>query len=139
MKILNVNNCHYLLGGAERYYFNLASLLESRGHEVIPFSIKNARNFYTPYQDYFMSPPDFFGKKNFFDYIETAARVVYSPEAKNKINRLIQKTRPDIANLHVIFHGISPSVLAVLRKRCIPVVQTVHSFELLCPSAYMYI
>ena len=138
MRILNVHNSFYLLGGGEKYYFDLTALLERNGNEVIPFSLKNRKNFYTPYEDYFMSPVDFFGKKDLFDYFRIATRVISSPEAKIKVKRVIHSFRPRIAHLHAIFHGISPSILPILKDSGIPVVQTAHIYEAICPVAYLY-
>ena len=48
MKILMVNKFHYLKGGSEKYYFELAELLREHGHEVAFFSLnyeKNIKNF----------------------------------------------------------------------------------------------
>ena len=41
MKVLMVNKFHYLKGGSEKYYFELAELLREHGHEVAFFSMKN--------------------------------------------------------------------------------------------------
>ena len=45
MKILMVNKFHYLKGGSEKYYFDLASLLKDNGHEVAFFSMKDEKNY----------------------------------------------------------------------------------------------
>ena len=44
MKIVLVNYRYFFSGGPERYLFNIKELLENKGHEVIPFSIKSSRN-----------------------------------------------------------------------------------------------
>lgn len=45
MKIILVNYRYFISGGPERYYFNIKEILERNGHVVIPFSVKNSRNF----------------------------------------------------------------------------------------------
>lgn len=47
MKILLVNKFHYLRGGSEKYYFELANLLKSKGHTVAFFSMKHPENITT--------------------------------------------------------------------------------------------
>lgn len=49
MKILMVNKFFYIKGGSETYYFALRELLESKGHEVIDFSMKDEKNFPSQY------------------------------------------------------------------------------------------
>ena len=45
MKILQLNKYFYQKGGAETVFFNTISTLENRGHQVIPFALKNKKNF----------------------------------------------------------------------------------------------
>lgn len=41
MRILLVNKFHYLKGGSEKYYFELANLLKEKGHQIAFFSMQN--------------------------------------------------------------------------------------------------
>ena len=59
MKVLLVNNHHKILGGAERYYFELSKLLVSKGHIVGFFSTKNQNNKPSKWQRYFIEKIDF--------------------------------------------------------------------------------
>ena len=43
MKILQLNKYFYQKGGAETVFFNTISTLENRGHQVIPFALKNKK------------------------------------------------------------------------------------------------
>jgi len=65
--------------------------------------------------------------------------MTYSLHAKNRLEKLIRETQPDIAHLHMIDHQISPSILHTLNKFKIPVIQTVHQYKLVCPNYRMYI
>ena len=58
MKILMVNKFHYLKGGSEKYYFELAELLKEKGHEVAFFSMEDEKNIKTGCKEYFVSPVD---------------------------------------------------------------------------------
>lgn len=44
MKVLLVNKFHWLKGGSEKYYFEVAELLKQHGHEVAFFSMENEKN-----------------------------------------------------------------------------------------------
>lgn len=138
MKVLQVNKFFWLKGGSERYFFDLTKLLENRGHEVIPFSMKDEPNVKSKYNEYFINHIDFSRRENFFRELQKASHTIYSFEAKNKLEKLIQKTKPDIAHLHNIAHQISPSILSVLKKYKIPVVQTLHDYKLICPNYKLF-
>ena len=59
MKIALVNYRYFISGGPERYYFNIKEILETHGHEVIPFSVKSSRNIDTgEYEKYFLDIVD---------------------------------------------------------------------------------
>jgi glycosyltransferase involved in cell wall biosynthesis len=66
-------------------------------------------------------------------------RLLYSREARRKIEELIDKTAPDVAHLHNIAHQLSPSILYGLKSRGVPVVQTLHDFKLVCPNYSMFV
>jgi glycosyltransferase involved in cell wall biosynthesis len=142
MKVLMADKFFFIKGGAERYYFDLKTLLESKGHEVIPFSMKHPRNAASPYSRYFVDQIDF-NPERLKDRVTTgvrsAARIVYSLQARRNIERLIRDTRPEIAHLHMIDHQLSPSILPAFRKAGIPVVQTVHTYKAVCPSYRLFI
>ncbi len=138
MKVLMCNSFYYLRGGAERCFFDLMHLLESHGHEVIPFSMVDVRNQPSAYDSYFLSKVDFPSHLNNSNSLEAklrlVERVLYSREAKSKIKALIEATQPDIAHVHGIAHETSPSILPAIKKAGIPIVQTLHDYKLLCPN-----
>jgi len=123
MKILQINKYFYLKGGAERYYFDLCALLEKNGHEIIHFSQADSNNFYSAYSSFFP---------------KTKYRFFWSWETARKLEVLIKKNKPDIAHVHLIYHHLTPSILAVLKKYKIPVVMTVHDYKLICPNYSLY-
>lgn len=133
-----VNKYYFIKGGSERYLFDLKALLEQHGHEVIPFAMKDERNVPSQYQDYFVDHVDYdapFSLKK----LKEAGRLIYSWHAREKIEALIEATRPDIAHVHMIDHQISPAILHSLGRYRIPVVQTVHQYKLVCPNYRFYI
>lgn len=137
MKILMCNSFHYLRGGAERCFFELAALLEANGHTVIPFCMKDERNLHSKYSDYFVSQIDFPSKlkeTGIRPKVEVMERVIYSREASRKVTSLIEATRPDLVHVHGIAHETSPSILPAIKKYGIPIIQTLHDYKLLCPN-----
>ncbi len=141
MKILMVDKYYFIKGGAERYCFELSLLLEKNGHEVIPFSMKHADNFTTSYEKFFVENIEYNLNSNLAkikNSLKITSRMIYSIHAKNMLERLIRSVKPDIAHLHMIDHQISPSILHVLKKHNIPVIQTVHQYKLACPNYRLY-
>jgi glycosyltransferase involved in cell wall biosynthesis len=133
-RVLMVNKFHYPRGGAEHYMFRLAGLLEQRGTEVDYFAMRDARNLPCPTDRYFVSEVSFEQPpQGLSGRIGMAARMVYSREARSKMGRLLADRTPDLAHVHNIYHQLSPSLLAPLRRRGVPVVMTVHDFKLVCP------
>jgi len=85
MKILQANKFYFVKGGAERYYFDLKNLLEYRGHQVIPFSMKNKNNKTSPYEKYFVDNIDIEKAGFTLGDLKSAGRIIYSWGAKRKI------------------------------------------------------
>ncbi|MDD5342704.1 MAG: glycosyltransferase [Patescibacteria group bacterium] len=138
MKVLLINKFYFLKGGAEKQFFDLKEMLERHGHQVVVFSMQHENNLPSPYSKYFVSKVDFEKVRWDWQGLRTAARMFYSFEARRKLGRLIKEERPDICHIHNIYHQISPSILSVLKRRNIPVVQTLHDYKLLCPHYSMY-
>jgi len=138
MRILMCNSFFYLRGGAERCFFDLSALLEAHGHTVIPFCMDHPQNLPSPYADYFISYMDFPSQlakdAGLAGKLAVAERVIYSREAKAKVARLIEATKPDIAHIHGIAHETSPSILGAIKAAGVPIVQTLHDYKLLCPN-----
>lgn len=137
MKILMVNTFNYLRGGAERCYLSLSNLLMQKGHTVIQFCMHHEKNLPSEYEAYFLNHIDFptaMRQGGLRGKAQVLERVIYSREAKQKIEQLIIDTRPDIVHIHGIAHEISPSILPGIKKFNLPVVQTLHDYKLLCPN-----
>ena len=88
MKILQVNKFYFPKGGTERYIFELTKLLENKGHEVIPFAMKDKRNLKSYFNKYFVSNIDLSKPKISLSGFKNITRIIYSQEAKKKIIRL---------------------------------------------------
>jgi glycosyltransferase involved in cell wall biosynthesis len=143
MRILLVHYRYFLSGGPERYLFNVKRLLESQGHEVIPFSVQNERNVESPYSSYFLSPIGTGREVYFRDVPKTSRNVLkmlgrnyYSLEAKHALERLLDDHPVDVAYVLHYLRWMSPSVLDVLYARGIPIVVRLSDYKLLCPQSH---
>ena len=108
MRILLINRYFYNAGGAETHFFNLRELLKANGYLVIDFSMRDPRNFDSPFKDYFIDQVDFDANESI---VERGVHLLYNIEAKNKLEQLIKKEKPDIAHLHNWCYFLSPRIL----------------------------
>ncbi len=135
MKVLSANKFFYPKGGSEIHFFNLNQMLEERGVQIIPFSMKDGKNTASPYEAYFIDPVDY--SRGGWSKIKNSLKVIYSVEAKRKLRKILRETKPDLAHLHVFQHQMSPSILKVLKKHNVPIVHTAHDLKILCPNYKM--
>ena len=57
MRILNVSQNYFVVGGMDVAMFTLEGVLRAHGHAVIPFAAADAQNAPTPYARYFPPAP----------------------------------------------------------------------------------
>ena len=132
MKILMVNKFHYLKGGSEKYYFELAELLKENGHEVAFFSMKDEKNIKTDCKEYFVEPIDLnTGSKL------KALDVIYSKENKKKMEEALDEFKPDLVHLNNFQRQLSASIIDPIKRRNIPIVFTAHDVQAICPAIIM--
>jgi len=137
MRILLIHKHHYNLGGAERYYFELAKLLKKKGHEVAYFSLKDKKNKKTRWEKYFASNVTFENLK-VGNATSLFFRMLYNLEAKRKISKLLDDFKPDIVHIQNIYNHISPSILPEIKKRGVPIIYTVHDYHLVSPNVNLF-
>ncbi len=135
MKVLLINKFYYIKGGSERVFFNTKELLEKNGHQVICFSMKDSRNLPSSYEKYFVPYVDFQNKKK---WLRKVLRFIYFKKSAKSLAQLIAQEKPDIAHLHNISHQITPAILKPLKKLNIPVVQTLHDYQIICPNYRLF-
>lgn len=144
MKIILVNYRYFISGGPERYYFNIKEILERNGHVVIPFSVKNSRNFSSDYETYFLDRLDdevYFAhsnKKSMKVILKSFSRMFYSFEAKRKFRQLLTDTNPDLVYIMQYHNKISPSIIDAAKNLGIPVIHRISDFQYMCPNALFY-
>ncbi len=132
MKILLVNKFHYLKGGSEKYYFDLAKLLKEHGHEVAFFSMQDEKNIKTDCKEYFVENSDM-NSKNIFKALD----VIYSKKNKKAMEKALDDFKPDIVHLNNFQRQLSASIIKPIKKRNIPIVFTAHDLQAICPNKTM--
>lgn len=135
--LLSVNNYHYRRGGAEVVFLEQNRLFEARGWDVVPFAMRHAKNLPSPWSGYFVEEIEFGEKYSALEKLIKVPKVIYSQEARRKLDLLLRKVRPHIAHAHNVYHHLSPSIFGVLKRRHVPTVLTLHDLKLACPAYKM--
>lgn len=123
MKVLLVHD-HYRSSapsGEDAVFRNERTLLERKGHTVIPFERFN----------------DEIDDRGFAKRVGLALEGAWSKRTHEDLSDLLRRTRPDVAHFHNTFPLISPSAYAACRDFGVPVVQTLHNYRLVCAGALL--
>jgi glycosyltransferase involved in cell wall biosynthesis len=116
MKILACHEFYRQFGGEDQSFLDEVSLLRANGHEVIEYTRR--------YDEIARSGP-----------IGTAIRSVWNAGAYGELRSIIQRERPDILHCTNLFPLISPAAYDAAHHECLPVVQALRNYRLVCPSA----
>lgn len=133
MRILNVSQNYLVVGGMDVAMFTLERVLRAHGHEVIPFAAADAQNAPTPYARYFPPAP-----RTESAGAGDALGTIYSRPARHAIARLLDEQPVDLVHLHSWFKRLTPAILPEIRRRGIPLVQTLHEYRAVCPVSTLY-
>lgn len=136
MRILVVNKFLFNNGGSETYIFKLFTRMKELGHEVEFFGMEDSGNIAGNSLGLGIKKLDFKGnvlKKGSYPF-----KLIYSVEAKRKIDKVIRRFGPDIVHLNNYNYHITPSILYAIRKYNIPIVQTLHDPQLVCPNHRLF-
>ena len=136
MKILMVNKFLYPRGGSESYMLYLGEHLKKLGNEIEYFGMYDEKNTVGNSAEKYTQNMDFHSKgMGRFLY---PFKIIYSFEAKKKIMQVIDNFKPDIVHLNNINFQLTPSIIYGIKKRGIPIVQTVHDYQMICPNHLLY-
>jgi glycosyltransferase involved in cell wall biosynthesis len=122
MRILIAHNFYQQPGGEDGVFFAESQLLESfapGAHEVAKFVMHN-------------------------DQVEAMGRLalaratVWNRAAAEQFGKVVREHRPDVVHFHNTFPLISPASYSAAREHGAAVVQTLHNFRIICPSAVFY-
>ncbi len=146
MKILIANKFFFVNGGTDRYFFEIMSELQSKGHHAIPFSVRHHISKPSPYLSYFLPPPGPPHQTHYAsiklkeaNWLRLLDRSIYSVEARVRLGRLLKTFGPvDVAYLLNIYNYMSPSIIHTLRRHRIPIVMRVGDYNLQCAN-YLFL
>ncbi|MGV7222807.1 MAG: glycosyltransferase [Nitrospinales bacterium] len=122
MKILQIHNRYQYSGGEDAVADSEKRLLEDKGHSVIRYLRHN----------------DEINDSSFVNKIGLFLNATWSWKAYRQIKNILRRERPDVAHFHNTLPLISPGAYYACKEVDIPVVQTLHNYRLLCPSALLY-
>lgn len=122
MKIAIVHNANQQHGGDDVVVAHESKLLEAAGHKVVFFRRNN------------WDVESYTGVRK----ISLAKRTVWASDTRRDLARLLQEEKPDVVHVHNTFVMISPSIYSACCEARVPVVQTLHNYRLLCPSATLF-
>ncbi|NCU42463.1 MAG: glycosyltransferase, partial [Candidatus Moranbacteria bacterium] len=113
--------------------------LRQHGHEVAFFSMHHSSNKETQWEKYFIENIDYHKQYTIQKRFELVGKILWNFEAQHRLGSLLKAFRPDIAHLHNIYHQLSPSIIATLKKQGVPMVMTLHDYKLLSPNYSLYV
>ncbi len=137
MKVLAISSFWHPRGGDTTCLFHMVEALTAAGHTVIPFSMRHAENLPSPWETRWPPSLEVVG----VDRRTQLARLpeaIWSWRARRAMASLLDHARPDVAHIHHLHRHLTPSILGPLVRRGIPIVWTVHDYELICPNAHLY-
>ena len=126
-----VNKFLYRVGGCENYMFGLADSLKKNGHEVQYFGLKNEKNIVG--NDFNLYVESYDDKKIF-----NPLSIVYNKKAKKLMGKLLDSYKPDVVHMNNIYYHLTPSIIDACKEKGVPVVMTVHDYQLVCPNHMLY-
>ncbi len=136
MRILMVNKFLYPRGGAETYMLKIGDYLARMGHEVEYFGMYDDRNTVGNSAGQYTGNMDFHSGS--LSRLTYPFRILYSLEARNKIGEVLDTFKPDVVHMNNINFQLTPSIIDAIHARGIPVVQTVHDYQMVCPNHLLY-
>ncbi len=118
MKILIVHNAYQQSGGEDAVAVTEARLLEQRGHDVVLYRRNNNELRH-------LGP---------FGALSAGIQTIWAQDSYQALNKLLLREKPAVAHFHNTLPLISPAGYFACSAACVPVVQTLHNYRLLCPG-----
>lgn len=120
--VLMVHNYYQIPGGEDTVVANEKKMLEEHGHKVILYTRNNTE----------------LKTMNLFQKLLLPFTTIFNVKTYREIKKIIKREKIDIVHVHNTLNLISPSVYYAAKSMNAPVVQTIHNFRMLCPSATFY-
>ncbi len=137
-RLLSVNNFHYRRAGSDVAFLEHDRLFRARGWETAVFSMHHSENLDSEWGEHFVKEIEFTRAYSLGAKLRLASKVLYSWEARSKLDGLLTRFRPHVAHVHSVYHHLSPAILPVLKRHHVPVVLTAHDYKLACPAYKMF-
>ncbi|MGH8904975.1 MAG: glycosyltransferase family 4 protein [Egibacteraceae bacterium] len=118
MRVLQIHTRYRQAGGEDLVVEAEAALLRAAGHDVIEWHAENPAQPLAAAAD--------------------LARSAWNTSAARGVGEVARRRRPDVAHVHNTWFALSPSVLAALRRACVPVVMTLHNYRLVCVNGLLF-
>ncbi|WP_045223527.1 glycosyltransferase family 4 protein [Methyloterricola oryzae] len=135
--LLSINNYYYRRGGAEAVFLDHNDLFAELNWDIVPFCMQHPSNLPSPWSPHFVEEIEFGAQYSVLQKLVRVPKVIYSLEARRKLDSLLSKIKPDVCHAHNIYHHISPSILGLLKRRGIPTFLTLHDLKIACPAYKM--
>lgn len=119
MRVLLVHNSYRQRGGEDAVFEAERELLAAHGHEVVEYRVHNDATAA-------MGP------------LRLAGATMWSRSTRRALRGLIRSWRPDVAHFHNTLPLVSPAGYAAANEAGVPVVQTLHNYRMVCPSALLF-
>jgi glycosyltransferase involved in cell wall biosynthesis len=119
MNILVVHNYYQIRGGEDECFEAEVSLLREQGHTVDVHAANN---------DQVVK----------FSPVDIALGTVWSQSTYETIQQRLAQFPYDLVHVHNFFPLVSPAVYYAAGAHHVPVIQTLHNYRLLCPSATLF-
>jgi glycosyltransferase involved in cell wall biosynthesis len=120
VRILQVHTRYRQAGGEDSVVEAERSLLSGAGLDVQQVIFDNA---------------DLRDAESLGGDVRLAAAAVWSRPSERRVRTALAASRAQVMHVHNTFSAASPSVYAAAASRGVPVVQTLHNYRLVCPSA----
>ncbi|MCX7012786.1 MAG: glycosyltransferase [Candidatus Sumerlaeota bacterium] len=138
MNVLQVHKRLTIEGGADIVMLETARLLKKRGHQVAFFGMRHPANEVTGQESYWVDYIDYHAPMSAWRKARLALKSVYSFEAASKMRRLLRDLPQDVAHLHNYHHQLTPAILGPLKAAGVPLVWTLHDFQMICPNYLLF-
>jgi len=116
MKILFIHTCNMMRDGEDSAVANEIELLRSHGIEAELLSFNND------------------GKNAFLKLLQ----MPFNFKSYWAVKKKIRSFKPHIVHIHQLHFAASPSVIYAAKSYKVPVVYTLHNYNLLCPSGLLF-
>jgi glycosyltransferase involved in cell wall biosynthesis len=122
-RVLQVHTRYRLAGGEDQLVDAEKRLLQAAGVKVSQVIFDNA---------------ELRESRSLAGDLQLAAAAIWSRSAKDRVGAAIAANRPQVMHVHNTFPAASPSVYRAAAERGVPVVQTLHNYRFVCPSATVF-